>query len=41
LTGIHKRSAQDWDRGITQTTGGRVNPDGRVMLYRRAAILAL
>jgi IS30 family transposase len=37
---IDKRSAQDWDKGIKQLTGGRVYPDGRVVRYRQAAILA-
>lgn len=38
--GVDKRSAQDWDKGIKQITGGRVHPDGRVVRYRQAAILA-
>ena len=32
--GVDKRSAQDWDKGIKQITGGRVHPDGRVVRYR-------
>jgi len=40
LIGIDKRSAQDWDKGISQITGGRRYPDGRVVRYRQAAILA-
>ena len=38
--GIDKRSAQDWDKGIKQFTGGRIYPDGRVVRYNNAAILA-
>jgi IS30 family transposase len=38
--GIDKRSAQDWDKGIKQVTGGRAYPGGRVVRYRQAAILA-
>jgi len=38
--GVDKRSAQDWDKGITQVAGGRRYPDGRVIRYRQAAILA-
>src|SRR5699024_4546746 len=30
---------QDWDKGITQITGGRLYPDGRVVRYNKAAIL--
>lgn len=37
---MDKRSAQDWDKGIKQIPGGRVYPDGRVVRYRQAAILA-
>lgn len=37
---MDKRSAQDWDKGIKQITGGRVHPDGRVVRCRQAAILA-
>ena len=37
---INKRSAQDWDKGIKQVTGGRAYPDGRIVRYRQAAILA-
>lgn len=37
--GVDKRSAQDWDKGITQVTGGRRYPDGRVVRYNSAAIL--
>ncbi|MDN6173435.1 MAG: IS30 family transposase [Yaniella sp.] len=37
--GVDKRSAQDWDKGITQITGGRVYPDGRIVRYNKAAIL--
>lgn len=38
--GVDKRSAQDWDKGIRQFYGGRVYPDGRVVKYRPAQILA-
>ncbi|RFA11699.1 hypothetical protein B7R22_18295 [Subtercola boreus] len=38
--GVDSRSAADWDKGIKQITGGRVYPDGRVIRYRRAGILA-
>ena len=38
--GVDKRSAQDWDKGIRQITGGRVYPDGRVVRYQQAEILA-
>jgi hypothetical protein len=38
--GVDKRSAQDWDKGITQFTGGRIRSDGRVLRYRQSAILA-
>ncbi len=38
--GTDKRSAQDWDKGIRQVPGGRRHPDGRMVLYRQAAILA-
>ena len=38
--GVDKRSAQDWDKGIRQFYGGRVYPDGRVVKYRSAEILA-
>ena len=38
--GVDKRSAQDWDKGIKPIPGGRVYPDGRVVRYRQAAILA-
>src|SRR6185503_3749428 len=38
--GVDKRTAQDWDKGIRQFYGGRVYPDGRVVKYRPAAILA-
>src|SRR5699024_4304239 len=37
--GVDKRTAQDWDKGITQITGGRLYPDGRVVRYNKAAIL--
>lgn len=40
LIGIDKHSAQDWDKDISQITGGRRYPDGRVVRYRQAAILA-
>jgi IS30 family transposase len=40
LIGIDKCSAQDWDKCISQITGGRRYPDGRVVRYRQAAILA-
>ena len=35
-----KRSASDWDKGIRQFYGGRIYPDGRVIKYRNAGILA-
>jgi DNA invertase Pin-like site-specific DNA recombinase len=38
--GVDKRTAQDWDKGIRQFYGGRVYPDGRVVKYRPAEILA-
>jgi len=38
--GVDKRSAQDWDKGILQFSGGRLYPDGRVVRYGEAAILA-
>jgi transposase-like protein len=38
--GVDKRRAQDWDKGIRQFYGGRVYPDGRVVRYGQAAILA-
>jgi len=38
--GTDKRSASDWDKGIRQFYGGRVYPDGRVIKYRIAEILA-
>jgi transposase, IS30 family len=38
--GVDTRSAQDWDKGIRQFYGGRVYPDGRVVKYRSAEILA-
>ncbi|MHA7295195.1 IS30 family transposase [Arthrobacter sp. HLT1-21] len=37
---VDKRTAADWDKGITQITGGRRYPDGRVVRYNQAAILA-
>ncbi|PVE14822.1 IS30 family transposase, partial [Arthrobacter sp. Bz4] len=37
---VDKRTAADWDKGITQITGGRRYPDGRVVRYAQAAILA-
>lgn len=38
--GVDKRSAQDWDKGIRQITGGRLHPDGRIIRYGQASILA-
>lgn len=38
--GVDKRTAQDWDKGIRQFYGGCVYPDGRVVKYRPAEILA-
>lgn len=38
--GVDKRRAQDWDKGIRQFYGGRVYPDGRVVRYGQAGILA-
>jgi transposase, IS30 family len=38
--GADKRTAQDWDKGIRRFYGGRVYPDGRVVKYRSAEILA-
>jgi IS30 family transposase len=38
--GVDKRTAQDWDKGIRQFYGGRVYPDGRVVKYQSAQILA-
>jgi IS30 family transposase len=40
LVGVDKRSAQDWDKGIRQFSGGRIYPDGRIVKYNQAAILA-
>ena len=37
---VDKRTAADWDKGITQITGGRRYSDGRVVRYDKAAILA-
>ena len=37
---VDKRTAADWDKGITQFTGGRRYSDGRVVRYDKAAILA-
>lgn len=38
--GVDKRSAQDWDKGISQFSSGGLYPDGRVVRYGEAAILA-
>jgi transposase len=38
--GVDKRTAQDWDKGIRRFYGRRVHPDGRVVKYRSAEILA-
>ena len=38
--GTDKRSAHDWDNGIRQFYGGRVYPDGRVVMYGEAEKLA-
>ena len=35
--GADKRSATDWDKGITIINRGRIYPDGRVVRYRSAA----
>jgi IS30 family transposase len=37
---IDKRTAQDWDKGIRQFSGGRLYPDGRVVRYDQKAVLA-
>jgi IS30 family transposase len=39
-TNIDKRTAQDWDKGIRQFSGGRIYPDGRVVRYDQKAVLA-
>ena len=38
--GIEGHQASDWDRGIRLFSKGRVYPDGKVVLYRPAEILA-
>ncbi|NYI40411.1 IS30 family transposase [Demequina lutea] len=38
--GIESHQASDWDKGIRVFSKGRVYPDGRVVLYRPAEILA-
>jgi IS30 family transposase len=39
-TKTDKRTAQDWDKGIRQFSGGRLYPDGRVVKYDTKAVLA-
>ena len=34
-SGVHKRTAQDWDKGVRRTGTARVYPDGRVIDYKR------
>jgi IS30 family transposase len=38
--GIEAHQALDWDKGIRVFSKGRIYPDGRVVLYRPAEILA-
>ena len=38
--GIENHQAFDWDKGIRVFSKGRIHPDGRVVLYRPAEILA-
>lgn len=38
--GIDKRSAQDWDKGITQFSGGRVHADGTIVRYNSSMKLS-
>jgi IS30 family transposase len=38
--GVEAHQALDWDKGIRVFAGGRVHPDGRVVLYRPEEVLA-
>lgn len=39
-THTDKRTAQDWEKGIRQFSGGRLYPDGRVVRYDTKAVVA-
>ncbi len=39
-TNTDKRTAQDWDKGIRQFSGGRLYPDGRVVKYDMKTVVA-
>lgn len=39
-TNVDKRTAQDWDKGIRQFSGGRLYPDGRIVRYDMKAVVA-
>lgn len=39
--GVDKRSAQDWDKGIRQFSGGRVHADGTIVRYNSSMKLSV